>query len=452
MIKKVNSREIVLEILTDVLENNEFSHIALREKLKKYKDLDKTNRNFITRISEGTLENLIQIDYIINKFSKIKVKKMKPLIRNILRMSVYQLLYMDNVPNSAVCNEGVEIAKNHGFGPLKGFVNGVLRNIARNIDNIKYPDENTDIIKAYSIRYSMPEWIVSLWIKDFGKEKTKIILDGIRKHRPLCVRCNLSKAPREEIINSLSKQEITIEESEILSEGLFLSDYDNVESIKAHEDGLVSVQDISSMLVGKIASPKNGDYIIDVCAAPGGKSIHVADILNGSGHVDSRDISEYKINMIKENINRAGFSNIDTVIKDATVFDEESVSKADIIIADLPCSGLGVLSKKTDLKYNITEESLDSLVELQRDILKQIESYVKAGGVLIYSTCTVNKKENEENVKWFENNFPFSLESIDDYIPEELQGDTTKKGYLQLFPGSNNCDGFFIARFRRANE
>lgn len=449
MTKAVNSREVVLEILTDVLESDKFSHIVVRETLKKYKDFDKTNRGFITKISEGTIENLIKIDYVIDQFSKVKTEKMKPFIRNLLRMSVYQLLYLDSVPDSAVCNEAVKIAEKHGFIPLKGFVNGVLRNIARNLETIEYPNGKTDMIRAYSVQYSMPEWILRLWFEDYGKETLEIILNGFREYRPLSVRCNHSKISKKEIIASLTAQNITVKQSSLLDEALFLSDYDNIDSIEAHQKGYILVQDISSMLVGRAAFPKRGNTVIDVCAAPGGKSIHIADLLNGTGRVEARDISEYKINLIKENIERTGFKNIEAQIKDAAVFDSDSEAKADILIADLPCSGLGVLNKKTDLKYKVQPESLNELALLQRKILKQVQSYVKPGGALIFSTCTINKKENEENMEWFIKNFPFQLESLNDNIPTGFWNETSDKGYIQLYPGVKETDGFFIARFRR---
>lgn len=449
MTKTADTREIILEILTQVLEKNRYSHIVLREVLGKYGDLEKTSRSFITKVSEGTIEDLIKLDYILELFSKVKVKKMKPLIRNLLRMSVYQLLYLDSVPESAVCNEAVKIAARHGFTNLKGFVNGVLRNIIRNQDTFVWPDQDKEPLKAYSVTYSMPEWIIKLWINDYGTEKTEKILKGLSDVRNVAVRCNFSKASKDEILSLLKEQGVKTEESPLLAEALFLSGYDKIETMKAHQKGFITVQDISSMLVSRIASPRNGDYVIDICGAPGGKSLHMADLLNGSGHIEVRDVSEYKIGLIQQNIDRCGFSNMEALVQDAAVLDENSVGKADILIADLPCSGLGVISKKTDLKYKLTKESIKSLVTLQRQILKASESYVKNGGVLIYSTCTVNRQENQENVEWFLEHFPYRLESIKEFLPKELWTEDTGKGYLQLYPGLNHTDGFFIAKFRR---
>ena len=206
------------------------------------------------------------------------------------------------------------------------------------------------------------------------------------------------------------------------------------------------------MLVGEVADPKEGDYVIDLCAAPGGKTLCIADKLKGTGRIDARDISRTKTDLIRENAIRQNFLNVVVTEKDATQLDSESFEKADILIADVPCSGLGVIGKKTDIKYNITQTGIAELVNLQRKILEQASTYVKPGGTLIYSTCTINREENIENVRWFVENYPYELESIDDYLCEELRSDTTKEGYLQLLPGVHDCDGFFIARLKRKTE
>ena len=425
MTKPVNSREIVLGILSDVFENGKFSHIVINDALKKVQSISKQERSFITKLAEGSIERAIELDYIINKFSKINTKKMKPAIRNILRLSVYQLKYMDSVPDSAICNEAVLLTSKKGFVNLKAFVNGVLRNIARGIETFEYPD-------SMSIKYSMPEWLTKMWVEDYGKDDAIKILEGLNQERKTSVRCNLSKATKEEIIKMLKDQGITVEETTHLDEALYISNYDNIGNIEAHTKGLIQVQDLSSMFVARYADIKKDDYIIDVCAAPGGKALHAADLLKGSGKVEARDVSEFKTKLIDENIARAGFTNIYSCVKDALVYYPESEEKADVLIADLPCSGLGIISKKSDIKYKVSEKSISELVELQREILKIVYRYVKPGGLLIYSTCTVNKSENQDNAEWFKNNFPFEEENS-----------------LQILPGVIDTDGFFIAKFRR---
>jgi 16S rRNA (cytosine967-C5)-methyltransferase len=447
----INLREIILLALMEIVEEEEYSHIVLRDVLEKYQYLEKRDRSFITRVVEGTLENMIQLDYIIERFSTVRVISMKPVIRTILRMSVYQLKYMDSVPDSAVCNEGVKLAQRKGFYSLKGFVNGVLRSVARNLDKVEYPDARKQPVTYLSVTYSVPEWILKEWLLVYDFETVEKICEDAHRERMTSIRCNLDKATKEEIVESLKDQGITVEEVPYLDYALEIGDYNYMKAVEAFKKGWFQVQDVSSMLVAEIAAPKWGDYCIDVCAAPGGKSLHLSDQLKGSGHVEARDVSDYKVSLMKENIERIGNINMEAVLADATVFDQNSVEKADILLADLPCSGLGVMGRKTDIKYKMTPAKQAELVKLQRKILDTVHSYVKKGGTLIYSTCTIGAQENQLNVKWFLENYPFKLESIDPYLCPELRSKTTQAGYLQLLPGVHRTDGFFIARFKRVD-
>jgi len=430
MSREMNVRELALEILLEI-EKGEKSHLILRSVLEKYQYLTKQERAFLTRITEGTIERRLELDYMINQYSKVKVNKMKPVIRNILRLAVYQMKYMDNVPDSAACNEAVKLAVKKGFGSLRGYVNGVLRNIGRNLEYVKYPEK--DDMPAYlSVRYSMPEWIVNMWISDYGKEKAEEILQNFYVERPTTIRINENQIHKEELIEKLKEEGVTVEEHPFLQSALLISNYDYLGALDSFLEGDFQVQDAASIQVAECAGIKEDDYIIDVCAAPGGKALHAAQILNGTGFVEARDLTEYKVSLIQENIWRMGFTNIEAVQKDATVLDEASEEKADIVIADLPCSGFGVLAKKTDLKYKMTPETEKEVAELQRQILKTVCRYVKSGGTLIYSTCTICKAENEENTRWFVENCPqFELE-----------------WERQIFPG-RETDGFYIAKFTR---
>jgi len=446
------TRELVLGVLLEVTRDGEYSHISLRNVLTKYQYLDKRDRAFITRVVEGTLEHMIEIDYIINQFSKVKVNKMKPVIRCILRSSVYQLKYMDSVPNSAACNEAVKLATKKGFASLKGFVNGVLRNIERNLENITYPDE-AKLLEYLSVKYSMPEWILQKWLAQYDRETVETMLADFQKEKPTTIRVNRNVMAKEKLIESLKKQDVHVENHPYLSDALWITSYDYLADLDSFQKGAFHVQDISSMLVAHLANPKEGDYVIDVCAAPGGKSLHMAELLQGTGHVEARDLTDYKVNLIWDNIQRSGMKNIEAVRWDATVLDEESVEKADVVIADLPCSGLGVLGKKTDLKYKMTEQIQKDLVTLQRDILSKVKSYVKPGGTLIYSTCTIHEAENMGNVEWFlTENIEFELVSVKENLCEELSRSVADRGCLQLLPGVHKSDGFFIAKFKKVKH
>lgn len=447
MTKAINEREIVLEVLLEITEHGMYSHIVLRDVLNKYQYLEKKERSFITRVTEGTLEHMMEIDYILDQFSKVKVKKMKPVIRNIMRSAVYQMKYMDSVPVSAACNEAVKLAVRKGFGSLRGFVNGVLRNVARNLDQIEYP---TEPLKRLSIQYSMPEWILNLWLKAYDSDIVEQMLQAFQRETPLTIRCNLRMVTPKQLKEHLEAEGVTVQVHPYLEYAFHISGFDYLGDLESFQNGEFSVQDISSMLVSELAAPKEGDYVIDVCAAPGGKSLHMAEKLNGSGHVEARDLTEYKVSLIQENIERTGLSNVEAVQQDALIFDETSVGKADIVLADLPCSGLGVLAKKTDLKYKATKEGADSLAKLQREMLKNVQAYVKDEGKLVYSTCTINPAENMDNVHWFLNQYPeFELIDIHGLLCEELQKDVKENGCIQLLPGVHQSDGFFLACMKK---
>lgn len=449
MTKSVSERELVLAILMEITEEGKYSHLVLRDVLVKYQYLDKKERAFITRVTEGTLEHMIELDYILDQFSKVKVKKMKPVIRNLLRSAVYQLKYMDTVPDSAACNEAVKLAVKKGFGSLRGFVNGVLRNVARNLEQIEYPK---DPVENLSVRYSMPIWILQLWLKTYPIQTVERMLQQFQRELPLTIRCR-DVQNVEYLKKCLEEEGVHVEDHPYLPYALCISGYDYLGGLQSFQEGAFSVQDISSMLVCEIAAPKEGDTIFDVCAAPGGKALHMAEKLCGTGYVEARDLTHYKVEMIQENIVRTGLKNIQAVCMDAVLYDEQSVDKADIVIADLPCSGLGVLGKKTDLKYKATAEGCRQLVRLQREILSVVHQYVKPGGTLVYSTCTINPAENTENVQWLLEHYPqFELIEIGDRVCEELKPDVTGRGCIQLLPGIHQSDGFFIACFQRKDR
>lgn len=433
MTDSVNIRGIVLDILMEVLENQQYSHLVIRDVLDKYQYLEKRERSFLTRLAEGTIERKIELDYVVDQFSKTPVRKQKPVIRNILRMGVYQLLHMDSVPDSAVCNEAVKLAKKRGFSQLSGFVNGVLRNIARGREQIVWPDENRDLLTNWEVTYSMPRWILEQWERAYGRERTRRILDAFGEQNPLTVRTNLNQISTEELVTKLEGEGVTVKRNMRLPYALELSGFDFLSGLESFLAGDFYIQDLSSMMVAHTADPKPGDYIIDVCAAPGGKSTHLAEMMRGTGMVEARDLTDYKVGLLEENIARHGLTNMKAICWDATVFDEASVEKADILICDLPCSGLGVMGKKTDIRYKMTPEKQAELVQLQREILQTVCSYVKRGGTLVYSTCTIHTGENEENVEWFLQEHPeFTLVSRE-----------------QMFPGDCGNDGFFIAKMKR---
>ena len=433
MSDSVNTRELILDILMEVTEHQGYSHIILRDVLNKYAYLSRQERAFIARISEGTLERMLEMDMILNQFSKTKVKKMKPVIRNILRMSVYQIKYMDSVPDSATCNEAVKLAVRRGLGGLKGFVNGVLRNISRNKDQIRYPLEEKEPEEYLSVTCSVPLWIVQQWTQEYGYDRTKQLCQSFLESAPLSIRTNLQQTTPQHLKKKLEKEGVSVEENPEFSYAFFISGYDRLDALEAFCEGLFSVQDMASMYVAEAADVQPGAYVIDVCAAPGGKSMHLAEKLQGTGMVEARDLTEYKVDLMEENIARCQLKNMKAVQWDATIKDADSVEKADVVIADLPCSGLGVMGRKPDIRYRVTPEDVQALAALQRKILSVVQEYVKPGGTLVYSTCTVTRAENDGNVQWFGEQYPeFQFENM-----------------RQLYPGEGRHDGFFIAKWKK---
>jgi len=445
--KKENIRELVTDMVTEIVAGREKSHILIRNVLDKYAYLPGYDRNFIKKVTEGTLERMITIDYVINSFSKVPVAKMKPFIRSLMRMSVYQILYLDKVPDSAACNEAVKLAQKRGFGPLKGFVNGVLRNVARNKDAIVFPDREKDLVKALSVTYSMPQNLVGLFLSQYGKDDAEAIFAGYHLERPVCVRVsqNLQQKEKEQILHGWEALGMEAVPHPWLAYAYELHQAGNLKEDVNFTNGLYTVQDVSSMLVSEIAGIQEGDYIIDVCSAPGGKALHACDKLHGTGCVDARDVSDYKTDLIFQNKERLHADNLRVKVWDARVKDTEAEGKADIVLLDIPCSGLGVIGRKPEIKYRLDEASFAELDALQKEIADAVAGYVKNGGTLIYSTCTLRKEENEQMVAYIAKKYGFIPDSLDAYLPKELQSEDTKKGYLTLLP-SDKSDGFFMAR------
>ena len=446
MTDQYNTRAIVLDMLLEVIEQEKFSHTILNRKLKSYQYLDKQERAFITRLFNGTVKEYIKLDYVIDQFSTLPVNKMKPFIRNLLRLSVYQLLFMDLVPASAVCNEAVKLAKKRGFTKLAGFVNGVLRNITRKASDIIYPDPRKNPVEYLKISYSFPEWLVQELLKQYDFSTVEAMLKASLIEKTVTIRCNQNKLTPYQLEEVLSSESVRLDRSKYLPYAFVIKEFDYLENLPSFMAGDYMVQDVSSMLVCEIAGIKAEDFVIDVCAAPGGKALHAAE---KADKVVARDLTEYKINLINTNKIRMGISNLTTMVWDALIPDETLYQTADVVICDLPCSGMGVFGKKADLKYKIKEEQLTELAKLQRRILKTVQAYVKTGGCLIFSTCTVNHEENHKNREWFLEHFSFQAESLDDYLPTQLRGETTAQGYLQLIQGVHETDGFFLSKFRK---
>ena len=497
-----NPRAVVLDILIEVLEHGGFSHQTIYRLLNE-EGFTSKERAFAVRLARGTIENALLLDDCIDQVSKTPVRKMKPLVRNVLREAVYQIRFMDNVPDSAAVNEAVKLMRKRGLSQLSGFVNGVLRGYLRARDAGKEPQPRTD-----EARYSTPQWILDLWQESYPSEM-KSILEGLTQKPDLTIAVNTRKISAEDLISRLREEGVEAElletegvEAERLETGQFctvtgqpgsksegaggrqksssldkirLNSSVDLERLPEFKEGLFYVQDLSSMLpaeavmenlsqaddqgsykqTGDQGSYKQADdqdsskqtddqgsgkqtdtqaplTVIDLCSAPGGKSINMSLLLGENANIISRDQSEEKIGKIRENAARLGISNIHPQVWDGTKTDPDMIGKADVILADLPCSGLGVFNRKPDIKYRVNEKDLQELQNLQREILTASLPYLKDGGLLVYSTCTVNPGENQENRDWILREAPH-LSLIED---------------RQVFASARQ-DGFYVAVFRQ---
>ena len=448
-----NVRELAVDMLLEITGKGSYSHLVIRDVLDKYDYMEARDKAFLKRLTEGTLERMIQIDYILDQFSKVPVSKMKPFIRNLLRLGVYQLFFMDSVPDSAVCNEAVKLAAKRGFRSLGGFVNGLLRNIARNKESVSWPVREADLALWLSVTYSMPRYLVEKFLSERGREQTRKMLESFLIPVPVTIRVKETLEPREceKLLAGLAKAGVVLTPHPYHAAAFTLVGAEGVRSLPGFEEGLFTVQDVSSMLVCEAADIRPGDRVIDVCASPGGKALHAAEKAGDEGFVSARDVTEYKAGLIRDNSRRMGLLNVEVLVWDAARLRSADIESADAVLADLPCSGLGVIGKKKDIKYHASPEGFAQLIGLQRKILGTVWRYVKPGGVLLYSTCTINPKENEENVAWFLERYPLELESLSPFLPGELSADG-ESGMLQLIPGTHRADGFFIARLRRKKE
>lgn len=459
MAERENTRLLALEVLVEVEKKNIFVKEALNKLLFQKQFASKQDRAFISRLVEGVTEHQVKLDYVINHVSKTPVNKCKPLIRCLLRMTVYQILYMDSVPAEAACDEAVKLAKKKGFRNLTGFVNGVLRNVVRQKNELTFPTKEENLPLFLSITYSMPLWIVEQMISWYGEELTETMLATFLNEDDLTIRINESQVTKEELIKKLEENDIHVSEGYYLEEALHLKNINYVGRIPGFKQGEFFIQDESSMLLYHVAKAEeelaehaDSLKVLDLCAAPGGKTTHFAQKLGNQVFIEARDLSQKKVDLINENIERLGLQNVETVVWDALIPDHDKKEWADIVIADLPCSGFGIVSKKNDIKYHITKEQLLELSNLQKTILTNAASYVKPGGVLLYSTCTINPEENRDNAVWFLDHFNFSKEDITDVVPGKLKDSMLDNYMLQLLPGVVECDGFFIAKFRKNME
>lgn len=443
----INPREVAADALTEIIDSKAYSNITLRKYLRLNGAMPRRDKAFVTETVNGTLRNLIFIDHILNNYSKTKTHKMKPYILSVLRMSVYQIVFMDRVPDSAACSEAVSLVKKRGLVFLSGFVNGLLRTVARNKDSFDLPEQGTS--EYISVKYSYPLWIVNMWLAKYDFNTVEKICIANNTAPDVCLCSNTLKTTPSELSRRFSKIGVSVKKGYYCGNAVHIKGSSNLAETEMYKVGMFHVQDESSMLAVCVLNPEPGESILDVCAAPGGKSFLIAEKMNNNGKIDSCDIHKHKIDLMNEARDRLGIKIMNTKLRDASVIHDADTEKYDKVIIDAPCSGLGLIRKKPDIKINKKGEDIDELVKLQAEILEASSKCVKVGGVLVYSTCTICKKENELNVKKFlENNSNFEKINIKEYLPEVLR-EYADNGMIQFLPGVHETDGFFIAAMRK---
>lgn len=438
----MNAREIALKIVNDIEINGAYANIALAREINKhaFSDLD---RRFITELVYGTVKSGATLDWMLGYYIQRPLKKIAPVIRNILRLGIYQIYFLTKIPPSAACNEAVQLTKKYGHQGTVKFVNAVLRNVARSPEKIQYPDKDQYPEKYLALKYFHPEWLISRWLTRFSPEDCEKLCIANNITPPLSLRTNTLKISREELLTQLRNEKVDCEPSSWTPEGILCRAYPALSRLKSLQEGLFQVQDESSMLVAHILDPKPGEFIIDACGAPGGKSTHIAAIMQDKGTILSTDIYEHKLEITRENAARLGISIIKTQAMDAVQLGGLYPGKADRVLVDAPCSGLGVLRRKPDSRWRKSEAMFEELASLQKSILQSAANSVKTNGILVYSTCTTETDENEQVVKEFLLNRPdFVLQTTGQFLPINKRNDAM----VQLWPHEDNVDGFFIAR------
>lgn len=431
------TREIALKSLYRIDKNEGYSNIVLNDEIKQNREkLDNKDIGLISEIIYGVTTWRLTIDEIIKKYSKIKLKKISPWILNILRMGIYQIIFLDKIPKSAAVNESVNLAKRYGHSSSSNFVNAVLRKVEKK----DYEEffEIKDDIERISKTNSMPEWIIKELLKNNNIKDVEQICKNSNIKPKTTIRVNRLKTTKEELINRLEKEEIEYsnvnKEDNLAEDFLILNKVKNIENLDLFKEGFFTIQDISAGLTAKILNPKQGENVLDACSAPGGKTTYIAELMKNSGNIEAWDIHEHRTKLVEKNAQRLGIKIIDTHVKDATKYDETLNEKFDKILLDVPCLGTGVIKRKPDIKWQRKVEDIQEITEIQKTILNNCSKYLKKEGDLVYSTCSIFKEENENIIKEFlEKNCNFEIKSntIINIIPDEEK------------------DGFFICKLHK---
>lgn len=454
MVDPENARDAALRALLKIDESHAYAQLA-RDRVLDSVQLEIRDRAFCTELVYGVTKHRKTIDYVIEVFSTKPVSKMDPVTRNTLRLGVYQVLYLRQIPHHASVNESVVLAKKHAHSGSAGFVNAVLRSVLRKPQRIRFPDLSYDPIRHIALKHSHPEWLVSRWIHRFGTEETIMLCQANNEDAPTTIRTNTLKTTRDKLLQDLACQGLDVRRSHLVGEGIELENSGALFSHRLYADGMFLAQDEASMLVSHALSPGPGESVLDLAAAPGGKTTHIAQLMGDRGLIVACDVHEHRLNLINENLKRLGISSVKTVLADGRNLPADIRSiEFDKVLLDAPCSGTGVLRRRADLRWQRQESDLACLVTLQKELLEAAARQVKPGGVLVYSTCSIEPEENSQLISTFlYEHDEFSLDNSQPYLPSEFRGVFPEQGkpYVNTYPHIHKTDGFFIARMKRNN-
>ena len=441
------ARETAIKVLQEVHEKGAYANVALAQALRRT-EIEDQDRRFVTELVYGAVKAGDTLDWILQRYVNRPLKKIPPIIREILRLGLYQIFYLDKVPPSAACNTAVDLAKKYGHKGVAGFVNAVLRTAVREPEKAAFPQGKGHATEELALKSQHPLWLVKHWVKEFGFEEASRLCDFDNESAQLCLRANTMKVGREALLQELKDCGAEAEASAWTPEGVVVKSHGALDKLAPLQEGRAQVQDESSMLVAHVVAPQPGEFIIDCCSAPGGKTTHMAALMGNKGRIVAGDIYEHKLERIRENAERLGLDIIEPLLLDAREVGARFQGQADRVLVDAPCSGLGVLRRKPDARWHKNQEELGALPELQLAILKSAAEAVKPGGVLVYSTCTIEQAENQAVVKAFlRENSAFKLEKTGSFLP--CESSHSEDEMVQLYPQRDGTDGFFIARLRR---
>ena len=442
------TRKIALEILYKIDVDNLYSNIVLDEELNKNKQsLNEKDIGLISQIVYGTTTWKLTLDEIIKKYSKIKLKKISKWILNILRMGIYQIIFLSKIPKSAAVNESVNLAKRYGHTASSNFVNAILRKVEKEdyLEFFNIKDEKERISKAYSI----PSWI----IEELSKQNTIEEIEEIAKNSNLkpkiSIRINKLKTTKEELIENLKQENIEVKQG-LLEDFLEVEKFKNIEKNKSYLEGLFTIQDEAAGLIPILLDPKPDELILDACSSPGGKTTYIAELMQNKGEIIACDIHEHRIKLVENTAKRLGIKIIKTKLQDATIYKEEYKQKFDKILLDVPCLGIAVLKRRPDIKGTRTKQDILKISQIQKDILNVCSKYLKPGGEIVYSTCSILDEENKNIIqKFLKENKNFEIKEINTCQNEFFDKYIKKGKYIQVYQ-NEKTDGFFICKLKKS--